>query len=208
MLKKISEQGLQKANNWFTANSLLMNKDKTNSIVFSSNKSHIKGISLKYLGIFLDDRRSWNDHINYLQKVLSKSIFVLRTLKKVLSLDTLRSSYFALFHSHLTYGAVLWGNSCQAERIFILQKRAIRVIMGASYREHCQPLFVQLHIMPLPCVFIYASLLEVHKQKDHLAVGADFHEYDTRYSTAVRQPFYRLNKSVKNSSRIDLYNCH
>ena len=48
--------------------------------------------------------------------------------------STLRTLYFSLFHSHLTYGLAVWGNAnaVHINRIKLLQKRAIRAISNST----------------------------------------------------------------------------
>jgi len=44
------------------------------------------------------------------------------------SSNTLRSVYFAYFHSVASYGIVFWGNSANSRKIFTLQKRIFRTV--------------------------------------------------------------------------------
>jgi len=53
--------------------------------------------------------------------------------------------YFALIIPYLNYCADVWGNTygCRLLSIFMLQKRAIRMIHGAGYRDHTNVLFLK-----------------------------------------------------------------
>jgi hypothetical protein len=57
---------------------------------------------------------------------------MIRNVKKIVSMKTLNSVYFAYFHSVMTYGIMFWGNSSSAERVFKLQKRAVRTMKGCG----------------------------------------------------------------------------
>jgi hypothetical protein len=41
----------------------------------------------------------------------------------------------------MTYGLIFWGNPTRATKIFKLQKRAIRILMGCGLRKSCRDLF-------------------------------------------------------------------
>ena len=60
--------------------------------------------------------------------------------------DTLRSIYFAYFHSIASYGTILWGNSSYSRKIFTWQEKIIRIMMGAHHRTSCRKLFKKLDI--------------------------------------------------------------
>jgi hypothetical protein len=48
------------------------------------------------------------------------------------NINTLKVIYFAYFHSLMKYGIILWGNSSGSKKVFTLQKRTVRIIVGAK----------------------------------------------------------------------------
>ena len=68
---------------------------------------------------------------------------------KFCSKSILRSLYFNLFDSHMTYGLPVWGNAHvnNINRIKILQKKAVRAITNSDYTAHTSPLFKELNIL-------------------------------------------------------------
>jgi hypothetical protein len=42
----------------------------------------------------------------------------------------LKSIYFAYFHSKMKYGIIFWGNSSDSKKVFTLQKKIVRIILG------------------------------------------------------------------------------
>ena len=50
---------------------------------------------VKYLGIFMDFKLSWNNHGDQVAKKVSRNIFLLRNLSLSLSMQVLRVAYFA-----------------------------------------------------------------------------------------------------------------
>ena len=70
----------------------------------------------------------------------------------------LRSIYFAYFHSIASYGIILGGNSSYSMKIFTLQKRIIRITVGAHPRTSCGRLFKKLEILTAPSQYIYSLM--------------------------------------------------
>jgi uncharacterized membrane protein len=61
--------------------------------------------------------------------------------------------YNAFLHSMITYGLIFWDNSTSSVQIFKLQKRVIRIMVGATNsRDSCKKIFRSLQILPLPYI--------------------------------------------------------
>lgn len=195
-----------RAAQWFAANKLKLNHNKTQKLVFSTKCSDNKEDKVKLLGIVLDCKLKWTEHVNQVCSKLSSQLFLLRQLKHSVSADSLRVAYFSLFHAHITYGILLWGNSSQSHKVFKYQKKAIRVLAGVSLRESCRPHFKHNKIMPLPAIYIYYTLLEIHRNKKSLQTHSDIHHYNTRSAHLLLQPKFKYRNSDKNSLDVKLYN--
>ncbi len=74
----------------------------------------------KFWGLYLTEDIKWDVHIQHLSSTLNENYYVLQSLKTVLSINTLRSIYFANFHSHRRYGILFWGGDSQSTKIFKL----------------------------------------------------------------------------------------
>ena len=117
--------------------------------------------STKFLGIHLDENLTWKHHIIYMNKRISRALFALKQVKFTLPLDCLRTLYYALIHSHLSYGTIAWGT---ADKQYInssmtLQKRAMRILHNTPYNGHTDPLFKTSKILKLPDVYEYQMVL-------------------------------------------------
>ena len=107
-------------------------------------------------------------------------------MKKLCPTSTLRS----LFHSHLTYGILVWGlaKTTLTYKIFMLQKRAICVVAKADFVAHTDPLFHDLNI--LKCTDQYLlNLASTMWDYDHESIPKSLnacfnkpkHCYNTRF---------------------------
>lgn len=80
-----------------------------------------------------------------------------------------RSVYLSLIESHLRYGISFWGTCSNYlfQSVFVMQKRAIRFMCGAKYRDSCRPLFIKHKILTLACLFILETVCLIKKKVEN-----------------------------------------
>ena len=90
--------------------------------------------SIKFLRVTLDEHLNWKDHINIIEKKLSKNLGLLHKAKQFLNAKAMKSLYFSFIHSSLTHGNVAWYRSSmnKTKKIFSKQKQAIKIITMAD----------------------------------------------------------------------------
>jgi len=194
-LNDLAETVGGQVSSWISNNGLVMNNNKTQSLVVSlSTQGNLERSSVQFLGLTIDTTLSWQQHVENLKKKLSTATFVIRKLSNCLSIQYLRDVYFALFHARLSYGILLWGGSSHSHEVFLAQKRVVRVLFGLSKYESCRGVFRRGNIMTVACQYIYTVL--VHMRSQNLELQADIHSYNTRTAQLVRLPSVRLSKSL------------
>ena len=116
---------LKKITEWFRANKLSLNEDKSTFTLFhriqdrdnlplrlpvlKNNDYDIKrSSSIKFLGVLVDEHFSWTDDINILEKKPSHSLGLLQKSKHFLNTKGMESLYFSFFHNYLNYGNITW----------------------------------------------------------------------------------------------------
>ena len=72
-------------------------------------------LSVKYLGVLLDERMSWNQQIYQTKLKLNCAIGILSKLRSHTNLNILKTTYYSLFQSQLQDGVKLWGQRNNAE---------------------------------------------------------------------------------------------
>jgi len=75
---------------------------------------------------------------------LSGACYAVRSMVHISSINTIKSTYYAYFHSIIKYRITFWGNSCNSGKIFTLQKKIIRIMPGAQPRTSGSSVFKQL----------------------------------------------------------------
>ena len=153
------EHDLEIISDWFKANKLTLNVNKTVFMLFHPKghkmnekiKFEDKMISnsreTKFLGIWLNDNLSWESHIRQLTLKLKRNLMLLKRSRNFLKKNALTLIYYGHFHSHLKYGILLWGsmlNQNQTKRLQKLQDQAIQLLhqskmVQSIYRDNKIP---------------------------------------------------------------------
>ena len=61
---------------------------------------------------------------------LSVICFIMRRPIHILNIETLKTVYFAHFHSLIKFGIIIWGNSTTIHKVFVVQKHVLRNYIG------------------------------------------------------------------------------
>ena len=121
VLRACIEHDLIKLYDWFGANSLTLNINKTNLLLFDYRKYDktefsvlVNGTTLnpvksaKFLGVMLDDKLLWKEHVEQLKVKIKRSLGMIHRGKNLLNCHGLKMLYYAQFYSHLSYCIVIW----------------------------------------------------------------------------------------------------
>jgi len=197
-------------NNWFKANQLILNYNTTNYLQFNTKNSwdyevkpHYQGKCIKsssntkFLGLTIDDSLTWKAHIDQMMSKLNTACFVIRTIKVIMSLETLRMVYFAYIHSIISCGIIFWVNQPYSDKIFKIQKKVIRIITSSRTRDSCRELFKKLEILPLYSQYIHSISICVIKNKHLFYTNNQIHIIHTRFKTNLHPPTANLTKFQK-----------
>ena len=178
-LRKTMNNELDSLYDWLCANRLSLNVAKTEFLLFRNNSNESKNFVftfhlnnkilheshyVKYLGILIDNKLNWKSLLNELTKTLSRAIGLLSKIRHFVNDSALKHLYHSLFHSHLTYGCILWSSATDVQLDWIrkLQKRAIRIITVSRYNDHTSEHFRNLKILKLDDILSLQQLLFMH----------------------------------------------
>ena len=127
----------------------------------------------KYLVVKIDTNLSWQCHV---------------------SLKILRSIYFAIFDSYLSYCCLVWVQNCSTiQRIIILQKKAVRIINLQPRNFHTSPLFKQNSILKFQDKICLENILFISKTLNNLSPSV----FNTWFSFSSDQHNYEISSSAK-----------
>ncbi len=203
ILYKHMNEDLNELSTWYKANKLALNSKKTKYMLFSSKT--VSGLQLqiegndiekvdtfKLLGIHLNHKMDWEEHTKYVGNKMSSGLYALNSLKHFFPSSILTALYYALIHSHLSYGCMLWGNTHNKylHKINILQRKAIRTINHAKYNAESSQLFKKTNVLKLDDIYrvqISQLMFKITKQKcpvpltQIFTMNQDLHNYNTRH---------------------------
>lgn len=163
----------------------------------------------RFLGLNIDHQLKWGSHINNLCLKLSSACYGLLNLKKLLDIPDLKTVYYSVFYSRVRYGIMFWGQSPEISKIFLLQKKAIRIILNMRKLDSCRGSFKNNNILTVYGMYIFESIMFMHKHINYFNNSHFCHDYDTRLkSVNYRYPKHRLTVTEKGLyySCIKLYN--
>ena len=87
--------------------------------------------SAKLLGMWIDDRLTWETHVNKLLAKLKCGIGMLQCSKNMLTSKAKRCLYFGQIHSNLCYCLSIWGTMIQKRLQSVIakvQRKAVKLI--------------------------------------------------------------------------------
>jgi hypothetical protein len=147
----------------------------------------------RFLGITTENVLHGKSHVDQLMSKLSTACYTMRTIKPIMSQDTLVMVYCVYFHLIMSYGIIFWGNSSYSINVFRLQKKVIRIITGISSRDSCRDHFKRLKILLLQSQYVFSILMFVVNNMNHYKIYSDLHSNHTGQSADLYQPFSRLS---------------
>ena len=146
---------------------------------------------VKYLGIVLDPHLNWSFQVDSLATKLTRAAGMLSKIRHYVSINTLRSIYFGIFSSLLTYASQVWAQFCNKHinRLQTIQNKAIRIINFSNFRDSVAPLYHKSGILKLTDHVKLQNFLFVHNTlrgnipvplRNSFQISADTYLYDTR----------------------------
>jgi hypothetical protein len=147
----------------------------------------------KFLGLHLDNHVNWNYHIDQMIPKLSAACYTVRSMFHISNINILKSIYFEYFHSIMKYRIIFGGNSSNSRKIFSLQNKIIRIMVGAHPRTPCRSLFKKPEILPVPCQYIFSLMNFFVNNQENFQANSSVHSINTRNKHHLHRPIANLS---------------
>jgi hypothetical protein len=166
---------------WFTENGMLLNPDKSEVMLVASPRNaklfahgaavSVAGstiaysVSLKSLGVTLDQSLTFDQHVQNVVKASNFHIRALQHIRPMLDREVANTIACSIVNTRLDYcNSLLYrtkvGNIKKLQRV---QNSLARVVACSSQRDHITPVLKELHWLPVQQRIEYKVALVTHK---------------------------------------------
>ena len=198
---------LDKLYTWVLSNRLTINTLKTHYII-TTNKSYtflpplfinfdiIRAVPYqKVLGVVIDEKLSFEQHIKSIKQKINSSIAMLNNIKNLIPMDIKRCLYFSHIQSHLAYCSNIYGFTYPTHlmHLYKLQKKALRVLTNSDFQANSDPLFKELRILKLFDLVKLEAGSYVYKNRNSDEFQQLNHQYNTRNREDIAIPIHHLS---------------
>ena len=178
--------------------------DNTNIELEIGNEKISSTSSVKLLGIHLDDKLNFDEHINKICKSAGNQLNVLIQLKSFLDLKGKEVLVNGFIYSTFTYSPLVWmlSHKKSLDKIESLHKRALRVLLNDYYVSSYEQLLeksgkcnINIRRLRCFCIEIYKTLNDVNPS---------FMEkiFEKRDETRVTRDRYNLNLNIPRRNQV------
>lgn len=199
-LKTMAEKDFNRIKQWFDKNTLTMNIDKTKYLTFTSYKNNLPNLgplkinartsiteaeSIKYLGIIIDRHLKWDLQINNIINKIRYLLSNFKHLKSYLDIKELKTLYFALVQSQLSYGIIAWGGVVDSylKKLEVIQKWILKIIFKKEYTYPSEALFEEAEVFTIRKLYCVALLVYLKKNEQNIKFNQ--HIYHTRHKLKI-----------------------
>lgn len=144
--------------------------------------------SQKYLGLIIDDKLNWIEHVDKVKREILPYLFVIRRTVKYVDQRVLWMVYNSYILPRLTYLSPIWMCAPQYKlnELKVLQNKVVKSIKTLHWRHPTHELYTE-NLLSLESIKRYELLLLIFKMQYHLikinlelTTVADIHTHYTR----------------------------
>ena len=206
--------------NWLYRNKLKINIGKTKYMVFKQKNKSIQNLNItmdnvaleevqciKYLGLMVDNKLGWKEHISYLRSKLMPMIPIIFKSRSYLSEKTKYMVYNSFFLSHLRYLLPIWGTCSNTDlnTVKVMQNKILKILFHYDRLTSTETLYSELRVPKIDVLLELEQIKIVYKfinktQKSNIPIRLlnEVHIYDTRSQNNIYTVNTRTNIGLHN----------
>ncbi len=205
---------LAKIDTWFKANRLKLSVDKTTYCVYSPKKKLVmntpdvrigdviqKSDSVRYLGLIIDEKLTWEKHIDELGNKVNRYASIFRKIRHLLPKNCLQSIYNAFIQSRIDYAIEIYGDATKKliQRSQVHQNRVLKILQYKRRLASTNEIHKDFQVLKISDQYEHKILKLMHmyvNNKDKLPAvfqnlfqtRSSLHNYETRHSDLFQVP--------------------
>ena len=201
---------------WCSANQMILHPDKTKSMLVTSRQKHqLTALELnlsiqdkhiqqvkehKVLGVIIDDRLCWQNHIEAMCKTMAKKLYLMSKLSQLVDNNTLKVFFHAHIEPIVDYASSLWDGASEVhlKKLNSLYRRSVKLLL--PHKEISTDLKLQyLGLLSLHNKCVYNKLLLMFKilnNKSPKYLSDLFSKKESQYvqrQNCLKIPFPRID---------------
>ena len=212
-LRNEGERILESLYKWFSVNKLTMNIDKTCFSIFTTQRNHeeifstltfgthtIQRVqSAKYLGVILDDKLNWNEHIENVLNNIVKYLNCFKYIRKHIPTNCARILYYSFIYPRISYGIEIYGKTSKLNinKLQIMQNKCLKILLNLHPRTSTNYVHKLANVLKVSDISEYVTINFVHRQlngnlppiyNNYFVRNSQIHHYATRQSSHLYLP--------------------
>lgn len=174
---------------------MLIKKQMTAKIKIMYSGTEIEEVDIfKYLGIYIDAKLNWNQQSNEIAKKTRRIAGVFKLAQKRVPYEQKSSIFYCLFHSTISYGIIVWGNTYLKNMAMLqrIQNKAIKNLYGLNHRSSTTEIHKRFGILTLELHKKMIQAMQIHNMKTKkiktnvdIIQNSEMHSYSTRTANNI-----------------------
>ena len=115
------------------------------SLIYLLTKKISKSDSVKYLGLWIDDKLNWSAHIHALSLQLAKHCSMLYYIRDSVPHYILIMLYYSFGYSCVNYGITTWGTADQSKKHEI-EVKMNNIVRTITWNKNCFMFLIYIKI--------------------------------------------------------------
>lgn len=158
---------------------------------------------VKFLGVIIDNNLHWKSHIAEVINKVSKLSGLIYKIRNLLDIQCLKQIYFSLIYPYFIYCCSVWGGAYATyiDKLFLAQKKLIRIITHNNKFDHTSPLFKDLKLLKVNDIIVFQTLTFVYRSLNMYTVDTGFqtlsHNIQLRQTGNLRTPLCRTSHAQR-----------
>ena len=169
-------------NQWFNSNKLSVNAKKTKYFFHKSSKkdditlvlpkltirNHIETKErIKILGLLLDEKMNWKEHIIYTYNKIAKTLGLLYEARPFLDRNALLALYYSYIETYINYSNKAWNTNYRInfKKIKSQQKHAIIIIFIKNKFPYTREIFKEQNVLNIYQLNILSNIAFMQRKK-------------------------------------------